>query len=93
MPAVRYPALVLGVATSIVTFLLTRKLFGSDRLALGAVLLNHFVPMFVAGSVLMTIDPPYFFCWGGARICRDCARSMGSRGRGCLWVCLLELGF
>src|SRR6476661_5917929 len=63
MPAVRYPALVLGVATSIVTFLFTRKLFGSDRLALGAVLLNHFVPMFVAGSVLMTIDPPYFFCW------------------------------
>ncbi len=63
MPAVRYPALALGVATSIVTFLLTRKLFGSDKLALGAVLLNHFVPMFVAGSVLMTIDPPYFFCW------------------------------
>jgi undecaprenyl-diphosphatase len=63
MQAVRYPALVLGVATSMVTFLLTRKLFGSDRLALGAVLLNHFVPMFVAGSVLMTIDPPYFFCW------------------------------
>jgi hypothetical protein len=63
MPAVRYPALALGVLTSIVTFLFTRKLFGSDRLALGAVLLNHFVPMFVAGSVLMTIDPPYFLCW------------------------------
>src|SRR5207248_3299820 len=25
---------------------------------------NHVVPMFVAGSLLMTIDPPYFFCWG-----------------------------
>jgi undecaprenyl-diphosphatase len=63
MPAVRYPALVLGVATSIVTYLLTRKLFGSERLALGTVLLFHIVPLFVAGSVLMTIDPPMFFCW------------------------------
>ena len=63
MPAVRLPALVFGVCTLIVTYLLTRKLFQSDRIALGAVLLFHIVPMFVAGSVLMTIDPPYFFCW------------------------------
>ena len=63
MWAVRLPALVLGVGTSIVTYALTLKLFRSDRLALGAVLLNHIVPMFVAGSLLMTIDPPFFFCW------------------------------
>jgi len=63
MWAVRLPALVLGVGTSVVTYLLTLKLFKSDRLALGAVLLNHIVPMFVAGSLLMTIDPPFFFCW------------------------------
>lgn len=64
MWAVRLPALVLGVGTSLVTYLLTLRLFGSDRVALGAVLLNHIVPMFVAGSLLMTIDPPFFFCWG-----------------------------
>jgi 4-amino-4-deoxy-L-arabinose transferase-like glycosyltransferase len=63
MPGVRYPAIAFGVGTSLVTYFLTRKLFGSERLALGAVLLNHVVPMFVAGSVLMTIDPPMFFCW------------------------------
>jgi hypothetical protein len=63
MWAVRLPALVLGVGTSLVTYGLTLKLFRSDRLALGAVLLNHIVPMFVAGSLLMTIDPPFFFCW------------------------------
>ena len=63
MPAVRYPALVLGVMTSVVTYLLALKLFRSDRVALGTVLLYHVVPMFVAGSVLMTIDPPFFFCW------------------------------
>ena len=63
MWAVRVPALVLGVGTSLLTYALTRRLFASDRLALGAVLLNHVVPMFIAGSVLMTIDPPFFFCW------------------------------
>jgi 4-amino-4-deoxy-L-arabinose transferase-like glycosyltransferase len=63
MPAVRYPAIALGVATSIITYLLTKKLFNSERLALGAVLLNHLVPMFIAGSILMTIDPPMFLCW------------------------------
>ncbi|MDB5298010.1 MAG: phospholipid carrier-dependent glycosyltransferase [Phycisphaerales bacterium] len=63
MPAVRYPALLLGVMTSVVTYLLALRLFRSDRVALGTVLLYHVVPMFVAGSVLMTIDPPFFFCW------------------------------
>lgn len=66
MWAVRLPALVLGVGTSIVTYALTLRLFRSDRVALGAVLLNHIVPMFVAGSLLMTIDPPFFFCWAVA---------------------------
>ena len=63
MWAVRLPALVLGVGTSVLTYALTRKLFDSDRVALGAVLLYHIVPMFVAGSLLMTIDPPFYFCW------------------------------
>jgi 4-amino-4-deoxy-L-arabinose transferase-like glycosyltransferase len=63
MWAVRLPALVLSVGTGLVTYLLTRKLFGSERLALGAVLLSGLVPMFIAGSVVMTIDPPFFFCW------------------------------
>jgi len=64
MPAVRLPALLLGTGTSIITYLLTLKLFHSDKLALGAVLLNHVVPLFIAGSLLMTIDAPLFFCWG-----------------------------
>lgn len=63
MWAVRFPALLFACATGVVTYLLTLKLFRSDRLALGAVLLNGLVPMFIAGSVLMTIDPPFFFCW------------------------------
>jgi hypothetical protein len=63
MFGVRFPALVFAVGTSILTYWLARKLFASDRIALGTVLLTHLVPMFVAGSVLMTIDPPFYFCW------------------------------
>jgi undecaprenyl-diphosphatase len=63
MQAVRYPALVFAVLTSIVTYLLTWRLFGSERLALGAALLLQILPLFIAGNVLMTIDPPMFFCW------------------------------
>ena len=63
MPAVRLPAAVLAVGTSCCTYWLTRFLFGSDKLALGAVLLGGIVPMYAAGGTLMTIDPPLFFCW------------------------------
>jgi 4-amino-4-deoxy-L-arabinose transferase-like glycosyltransferase len=63
MPAVRLPALLFAIGTSICTYWLTRKLFGSDRLALGAVLIGGIVPMYAAGGMLMTIDPPFFFFW------------------------------
>lgn len=66
MPAVRYPALAFGVATALLTWLTARRLFGSERVALGAVLLCHLAPMFIAGSLIMTIDPPMFFCWAAA---------------------------
>jgi len=63
MPAVRLPAMVLAVGTGILTYWLIVKLFRSDRLALGSALLSICVPVFMAGSILMTIDPPFFFCW------------------------------
>jgi hypothetical protein len=63
MSAIRLPALILAIGTSICTYWLTRRLFGSDRLALGAVLLGAIVPMYAAGGMLMTIDPPMFFFW------------------------------
>ncbi len=63
MPAVRLPALLLAVGTSVCTYWLSRRLFGSERLALGTVLLGAIVPIFAAGTMLMTIDPPFFFFW------------------------------
>ncbi len=63
MPAVRLPALILAIGTSLCTYWLTRRLFGSERLALGAVVIGGLVPMYAAGGMLMTIDPPLFFFW------------------------------
>lgn len=63
MPAVRFPALLLGIGTSLTTYFLTRRLFKSDRLALGAVALSATMPLFIAGSILMTIDAPMFLAW------------------------------
>jgi hypothetical protein len=60
---VRFPALLLAVGTSILTYIAGARATGSQRVGLGAVLLNHLVPMFIAGSVIMTIDPPVFFFW------------------------------
>ena len=79
MPAVRLPTLVLAAGTSCCTYWLTRKLFGSDRLALAAFLLGAIVPMFAAGGTLMTIDPPLFFCWAAATCLVAKAAFDGSR--------------
>ncbi|MGH7178348.1 MAG: ArnT family glycosyltransferase [Tepidisphaeraceae bacterium] len=66
MPAVRLPAIVLGIGTSLFMYLLARRLFGSERVALGATALTALAPMFQAGSVLMTIDSPLMLCWAAA---------------------------
>jgi hypothetical protein len=63
MPAVRLPASLFAVGSALSVYWLTRKLFASDRLALSAVLLMLILPLFSIGSILMTIDPPFFFCW------------------------------
>lgn len=93
MWAVRLPALVLGVGTSLLTYALTLTLFRSDRLALGAVLLNHIVPMFVAGSLLMTIDPPFFFCWALATYALALVLFDGKRGAWSLVGLAVGVGF
>jgi hypothetical protein len=93
MPAVRFPAVVLGLGTSILAYLLTATLFRSERLALGVVLLNALVPMFIAGSFLMTIDPPYFFCWAGATLCAAWAIFRGRQWAWALAGVFVGIGF
>lgn len=77
---VRFPALVLAVLISLCTYWITKRVYGSERLALGAVLICYTVPMFVAGSMLMTIDPPYYFGWAMATCLLHVAVASGRRG-------------
>lgn len=67
--AVRLPALLLAAAISAVNYWFVLRLFRSDRLALGATLLLAAAPMFVAGSMLMTIDPPMMLGYALATAC------------------------
>lgn len=63
MWAVRLPAGVLSIGTSLCTYWLMRRLFNSERLALGTVALTHTVPMYLVGSLAMATDAPLFFFW------------------------------
>lgn len=60
---VRLPAVVLSVGTTIVVFRLLEDLFADGRVALATATLLHAIPLFAAGSMLMTIDPPLVFFW------------------------------
>jgi undecaprenyl-diphosphatase len=61
--AVRLPALLSRVGLALCTYWLARRLLRSDRQALGAVLLGYLTPMFLAGGLIITTDPPYLFFW------------------------------
>lgn len=63
MPAVRLPALLAGAGLLLCIWWLTRRLFGSDRLALAAVLLGLITPMIQAAGLIITTDPPFLFLW------------------------------
>jgi 4-amino-4-deoxy-L-arabinose transferase-like glycosyltransferase len=60
---VRLPAVLLSAGTTVCVFALIKDLFGDVRLALGTAMFFHFVPLFAAGALLMTIDPPLAFFW------------------------------
>lgn len=60
---VRLPAVVLSCGTTLVVFRLSQALFADGRLALATAILLHIVPVFAAGALLMTIDPPLVFFW------------------------------
>lgn len=63
MWAVRLPAGVLAIGTSLCTYWMMHRLFRSERLALGTVALTHTVPMYIVGSMAMATDSPLFFFW------------------------------
>jgi hypothetical protein len=64
---IRLFAPLLSAGTSVVTFLLTRRLFGLSP-AIWTVIALNFLPIFNVGSVLMTIDPLSIFFWVAAML-------------------------
>jgi undecaprenyl-diphosphatase len=60
---VRLPAVLLSAGTTICVFGLLKALFQDVRLALATAIFLHIIPLFSAGALLMTIDPPLAFFW------------------------------
>ncbi|MBI3989465.1 MAG: glycosyltransferase family 39 protein [candidate division NC10 bacterium] len=60
---VRLPAVLLALGTAVPAYLLTKRLFLSDRAAFLAVVVLSLLPLYSAGSILMTIDAPFVFFW------------------------------
>ncbi|HSF33532.1 MAG TPA: glycosyltransferase family 39 protein [Candidatus Tectomicrobia bacterium] len=60
---VRLPAVLLSAGTTICVFGLFKALFDDARLALATAISLHVIPLFAAGALLMTIDPPLVFFW------------------------------
>jgi hypothetical protein len=81
--AVRLPAIVCGSLLLLSLYVLTLQVFGREPLAATVVLLALTLPLFVAGSGLMTIDAPYTCCWGWALVL---AHRAIFRGSGWAWV-------
>lgn len=67
--AVRLPAVLLSVLGGLGLYTLTLAVTQRARLALAAVALTCTVPMFAAGSMLMTIDAPLACAWVWTLVC------------------------
>jgi 4-amino-4-deoxy-L-arabinose transferase-like glycosyltransferase len=61
---VRLPAVVLGIGATGIAYLLARQVFQSQRAGFLSVVLLSLMPLYAAGSILMTTDTPFVFCWG-----------------------------
>ena len=66
--AVRLPAVLCSGLLLLGLHRLTARATGDTRLALGVVLVAMTLPPVTAGSVLMTIDPPFLACWVWAAV-------------------------
>jgi len=66
---VRLPAVVLGTVTAVIGYVLTRRIFRSERAAFVSVVLLSVMPLYAIGALLMTIDAPFVCCWGLAWLC------------------------
>jgi len=66
---IRLPAVLLGTGVAALAAIQATQMFRSDRAGLLVVGVLGVVPLYAAGSLIMTIDPPFVFCWGLAGFC------------------------
>jgi 4-amino-4-deoxy-L-arabinose transferase-like glycosyltransferase len=66
---VRLPAVLLGTITAVIGYVLTRRIFQSERAAFVCLVLLSVMPLYAVGAVLMTIDAPFVACWALAWLC------------------------
>jgi len=69
MPVIRLPAVFFGMLSGLLSVALARRMFRDDRVGLAVILLSAAVPMFMVGSLLITIDSPMYLCWAAAVYC------------------------
>ena len=68
MLAVRLPAVICGSLLLVSLYILTIQVYRRETMAASMVALALTIPLFAAGSTLMTIDAPYTCCWGWALV-------------------------
>ncbi|MBI4537276.1 MAG: glycosyltransferase family 39 protein [candidate division NC10 bacterium] len=66
---IRLPAVLLGTALAGLAAIQASETFRNARAGFLTVAVLGVIPLFAAGSLLMTIDPPFVFCWGLAGFC------------------------
>jgi undecaprenyl-diphosphatase len=60
---VRLPAVLLGTALAGLAALQASQIFRSARAGLYTLAILSVMPLYAAGALLMTIDPPFVLCW------------------------------
>ena len=77
--AVRLGAVVFSTLSTIVLYVLSKELFGSESIAFWSALLPSITPLFSAGSILMTTDVLLVFFWLVTLLCTK--RALDGKGK------------
>ncbi|MBA4191042.1 MAG: hypothetical protein C0467_23905 [Planctomycetaceae bacterium] len=67
--AVRLPAVACHVGVLVGWYTLAARVFRSPQLGLATVCCAATLPLVRVGAVIMTIDPPFLFCWCWSLVC------------------------
>lgn len=59
---VRFGAIAVSLGINLITYLFISDMF-NEKKAFYSVMLMNIIPLFAAGAIIFTIDPPFFFFW------------------------------